>query len=69
MRYEHKKWENDPAILLANRRREILNEYRHNQLDPIKIAGEPISMELALYLGLLIDTTQQQADELKSESA
>jgi hypothetical protein len=45
----------DRATILARRRAEILAEYRHFQLEPIKIAGEPISMELALLLGLLVD--------------
>lgn len=55
MRYQPKQTPNDPAMILARRRSEILSEYRINQLDPIKIGGEPISMELALLLGLLID--------------
>jgi hypothetical protein len=38
-------------------RREILDEYRFHQLVPIRIAREPISMELALQLGLLVDTS------------
>lgn len=40
--------------LLAQRRREILEEYRHHNLEPIRIAREPISMELALLLGLIV---------------
>lgn len=55
MSYQPKKSFLDPAAILARRRREILAEYRFHQLDPIKIGGEPLSMELALLLGLLID--------------
>jgi hypothetical protein len=65
VKYRPKPGLSDPAIILARRRSEILTEYRVNRLDPIRIAGEPISMELALLLGLLIDTTipvEQQAE-------
>ena len=61
MRYQPKKWSNDPAVLLAKRRAEILGEYRQYQLDPIKIGREPISMELALQLELLVDLAAQPA--------
>ena len=40
---------------LAKRRAEILDEYRFYELDQIKIGREPISIELALYLELLVD--------------
>lgn len=53
----------DPAYLLAKRRAEILQEYRFHQLDPIKIGREPISMELALQLGLLVDLSQPAQSE------
>ncbi len=52
MKYEIKK----PLPELKQRRNEILAEYRFYQLDPIRIGREPISIELALLLGLLIDT-------------
>lgn len=55
MSYQPKKTFLDPATILARRRAEILGEYRYFQLEPIKIGGEPISMELALQLGLLVD--------------
>lgn len=57
MNYAIKKPLSD-ASLLARRRADILAEYRHFALEPIRIGGEPISMELALQLGLLIDTRQ-----------
>lgn len=47
---------------LAKRRAEILAEYRFYKLDPIRIGGEPISMELALQIGLLVDTAAQAAE-------
>jgi hypothetical protein len=55
--YAIKKAPSD-ASLLARRRADILAEYRHFGLDPIRIGGEPISMELALQLELLVDTRQ-----------
>lgn len=57
MSYQPKQPASDPRTILARRRAEILSEYRHHRLDPIRIGTEPISMELALQLGLLIDTT------------
>lgn len=62
MRYQPKKTLADPAMILARRRSEILSEYRYHQLDPIRIGGEPISMELALQLGLLIDNAAHPTD-------
>lgn len=62
MRYQPKPGLSDSATILARRRSEILHEYRANQLDPIRIGGEPISMELALQLGLLIDTAAHPTD-------
>lgn len=61
MNYAIKKPPSD-ASLLARRRTEILAEYRHYGLDPIRIGGEPISMELALQLELLVDTRQAAAE-------
>ena len=55
MSYVPKKTLFDPATILALRRREILAEYRHWEVEPIRIGPEVISMELALLLGLLID--------------
>ena len=55
MKYELKKRANDAAAELAQRRKEILAEYRFHELEPIKIGREPISIELALYLELLVD--------------
>jgi len=63
MRYQPAKTFLDSATILARRRKEILAEYRFHQLEPIKIGGEPISMELALQLGLLIDLAAQPARE------
>lgn len=62
MRYQPKPGVGDPTVTLARRRSEILSEYRYHQLDPIRIGDEPISMELALQLELLIDTTAHPAD-------
>lgn len=47
---------------LEQRRADILAEYRFHRLDPVKIAGEPISMELALQLGLIVDNAQPAHD-------
>lgn len=52
-----------PPPELEQRRKEILAEYRFHGLEPIRIMREPISMELALILGLLVDTAQEQAAE------
>lgn len=57
MSYQPKQTASDPRTILARRRAEILSEYRFYRLDPIRIGSEPISMELALQLELLIDTT------------
>jgi hypothetical protein len=65
--YQPKKTFLDPATILARRRKEILAEYRFHQLDPIKIGGEPISMELALQLGLLIDLSDQPPQRKAAE--
>lgn len=46
----------DPASQLKARRADILAEYRFYNLDPIRIGGEPISLELALLLELLVET-------------
>lgn len=59
MRFQPKPGVLDAGTILAARRREILAEYRQYQLDPIKIGREPISMELALQLGLLIDNAAE----------
>ena len=56
MSYQPKKRALDPAALLAERRRHILAEYQHFRLDPVRIGTEPISLELALILGLIVDT-------------
>lgn len=52
MRYELKRTSAD----LVARRAEILAEYRWHGLEPIRIGREPISIELAVILGLLVDT-------------
>jgi hypothetical protein len=57
MSYQPKKALSD-AVILGQRRTEILAEYRYYGLDPIRLGGEPISMELALQLELLVDTRQ-----------
>lgn len=41
---------------LRRRRADILAEYRFYGLNPMRIGGEPISLELALHLGLLVET-------------
>jgi hypothetical protein len=46
----------DPASQLKARRADILAEYRFYNLEPMRIGGEPISLELALVLGLLVET-------------
>lgn len=63
MTYQMKKREADPEKLLAERRKEILAEYRFHGLDPIRIGREVISMELALILGLIVDTRAVEAGE------
>jgi hypothetical protein len=68
VRYQPKKGLTDPATILALRRREIQSEYRFHGLDPIRIGIEPISMELALQLGLLIDTAAQQPTDAYQEA-
>lgn len=59
MTYQIKRKPNDPASLLKRRRGEILDEYRFYQMQPIRIANEVISVELAVNLGLIIDTHQE----------
>lgn len=68
MRYQPKKGVTDLATILARRRSEILAEYRFHGLDPVRIALEPISMELALHLGLLIDTAAHQPTDAYQEA-
>jgi hypothetical protein len=68
VRYQPKKGVTDPATILARRRSEILSEYRFHQLDPIRIGGEPISMELALQLELLIDTAAHHPTDAYQEA-
>lgn len=46
---------------IEQRRREILAEYRFYNLAPVRIGTEPISMELALQLGLIVDLSQEPA--------
>ena len=59
-----KKYERKIPDTMAERRTQILAEYRHYGLEPIRIGREPISIELALQLGLLIDKSQtEQAAE------
>lgn len=58
MSFEPKK---KPRDKLAERRAEIIAEYRFYGLDLIRIMGQPISMELALQLGLLVDTSKETA--------
>ena len=62
MRHELKSRTNDAASQLAARRKDILAEYRFYGLDPIKIGREPISLELALQLELLIETPRGATD-------
>lgn len=57
MSYQTRK---KPFNELADRRAQILAEYRYWGLEPMRIGGEPISMELALILGLVIDLSQQE---------
>jgi hypothetical protein len=53
----------EPAFI-DQRRREILAEYRFHNLAPVRIGTEPISMELALQLGLIVDLSlEPQAAE------
>ena len=54
MKYETKK----PPRDLAARRAEILAEYKFYNMQPMRIGGEPISIELAVQLGLIVDTSQ-----------
>jgi len=49
--------------LLSERRKEILAEYRFHNLEPVRIAREPISMELALLLGLIVRTDEVEKVE------
>jgi hypothetical protein len=49
----------DVVSELARLRAEILAEYKFYDMKPIRIGGEPISIELAVQLGLIIDTTQE----------
>lgn len=58
MKYELKK----PSRDLTARRKDILAEYRHYQMEPMRIAGEVISIELAVNLGLIVDTSQEAAE-------
>ena len=58
MRYRPEPGALDQATILARRRGEIRAEYSFHRLDLIKIGGEPISLELALLLGLIIDNAQ-----------
>lgn len=67
MSYQPKKTFLDRATILAKRRAQILAEYRFHQLDPIRIGDEPISMELALQIGLLIDLSDQPAQSEAAE--
>jgi hypothetical protein len=54
VKYETKK----PPRDLAARRAEILAEYKFYNMQPMRIGGEPISIELAVQLGLIVDTSQ-----------
>jgi hypothetical protein len=58
-----KKFERKIPDTMAERRAQILAEYRFYEIDPIRIAGEPISIELAVQLGLLIDKAAMEAAE------
>jgi hypothetical protein len=64
MAFERKNKPPSPATLLEQRRKQILAEYRFYGLEPIRIAREPISMELALQLGLIVDTAAAVAEEV-----
>lgn len=57
------KFEKKRPDFLTQRRKEILGEYRFHNLEPVRIGREPISMELALQLGLIVDLTQTPADQ------
>jgi hypothetical protein len=46
---------------LELRRAEILAEYRFHGLDPVRIAREPISLELALLLRLIVPIDEMPA--------
>lgn len=48
---------------LAERRKEIIAEYRFHNLEPVRIAREPVSMELALLLGLIVRTDEVETAE------
>jgi hypothetical protein len=50
MKYEMK---NRPAHDLTQRRAEILAEWRFYKMEPMTIGREPISIELALQLGMI----------------
>jgi hypothetical protein len=64
MAFERKNKPPSPATLLEQRRKQILAEYRFYGLEPVRIAREPISMELALQLGLIVDTAAAVAEEV-----
>ena len=55
MKYEIKK----PSRDLTARRKDILAEYAFYRMQPMRIAGEVISIELAVQLGMIVDTTQE----------
>jgi hypothetical protein len=54
---------------LRRRRAEILEEYRFYGVTPIRIGGEPISMELALQLELLIETPRSDPTPQRQEAS
>lgn len=64
MAFERKNKLPSPATMLEQRRKEILAEYRFYGLEPVRIALEPISMELALQLGLIVDTRTADSAEV-----
>ena len=63
------KFEKKQPDFLTQRRKEILAEYRFHNLDIISIGREPISMELALQLGLIVDLSQQEPADQHREAA
>lgn len=64
MAFERKNKLPSPETVLEQRRKQILAEYRFHGLDPVRIAREPISMELALLLGLIVDNSVTDSEQV-----
>lgn len=58
MSYELKR----PSRDLVARRKDILAEYRFYDMQPMRIGGEVVSIELAVILGMIVDTSQEAAE-------